>query len=227
MNNDNRHPLVTARIRHGIALWMMVCGVLAAAITPLSASAAKAPDELVRETTEAFLADVQTNRSTYQSDNEKLFAMVNDLIDDRLDVERIGRLVLGKYWRQADAGQRERFLSVFRRMMVRTYATAIFEYDGQPIEYKPLKASSDADDVVVKTSVDTGPGGKVDINYAMSIADDGRWRIYDVIVGGVSLVTNYRASYSREIRLRGLDSLIDALEKKANSSSSEPLKVSQ
>lgn len=174
----------------------------------------KAPDVIVKESTEAFLADVEQNKDIYKADNEKLYAMVERLVEKNLDTQRIGRLVLGKHWRKASDDQRGRFLDAFRNLMMKTYATAIFEYEGQPITFRPLKMKEGADDVVVKTDIETGQGRKVAVNYSMGL-NDGTWQIYDVNVAGVSLVTSYRASYTREVKRRGIDGLIEALEKKA------------
>lgn len=183
-------------------------------IAPSVAYDGKTPDAIVKETTEAFLADVEKNKAVYQADNEKLYAMVKELVEKNLDTQRIGRLVLGKHWRKANEDQRQRFLDAFRNLMMKTYATAIFEYEGQPISYRPLKMKDGAKDVVVRTDIDTGQGRKVAVNYSMGL-DDGTWKIFDVNVAGVSLVTSYRASYTREVKRRGIDGLIAALEKKA------------
>jgi phospholipid transport system substrate-binding protein len=94
---------------------------------------------------------------------------------------------------------------------VRTYSTALVNYKGQPINYKPLRAKPEDDEVTVKSDVKPSGGGQpVDIDYEMEKTPAG-WKIYDVKVGGVSLVTTYRDTFASEIRERGIDGLIKSL----------------
>ena len=140
--------------------------------------------------------------------------MVERLVASNRVIPEVGKFCNATDKRTANEHQRQRFLDAFRNLMMKTYATAIFEYEGQPISYRPLKMKEGAEDVVVKTDIETGPGRKVAVNYSLGLIE-GNWKIYDVNVAGVSLVTSYRASYTREVKRRGIDGLIAALEKKA------------
>jgi len=178
------------------------------------AHAAEAPDALIQATTETVLKEFATRRDELKADSSKLYALVSDEVLPKMDFTRMSKMVLAQNWRKADDAQRERFTDAFKLLLVRTYASALFEYSGQPIEYKPLSMAADADDATVKTSIDPGSGPKIPLNYSLAKGESGEWRVYDVSIDGISLVTNYRSSYSRQIKKNGIDGLIKLLEKK-------------
>ena len=120
--------------------------------------------------------------------------------------------MLGKFWRKATNEQKERFIQEFRTLLVRTYASAVTEFSGLELVYLPVDTAADADDIVVKTEVANG-GDSISINYRLHLNDDG-WKVYDVTVNGVSLVTTYRSTFSRLVRNDGMDGLIDRLAEK-------------
>jgi phospholipid transport system substrate-binding protein len=171
-------------------------------------SAAGAPDALVRETAERTLARMTAEREVLKSDLGKLYRMVDEIVLPHFDFERMSQLVLGKHWRDAAAEQRTRFTGEFKQLLVRTYATALFDYTGQKIVYKPLHANPADTDVVVKTEIETGTGPAVPMHFAMWKNGAGEWKVFDVRIDGVSLVTNYRNSYSKTIQTEGLETLI-------------------
>ena len=123
------------------------------------------------------------------------------------------RLAVGKDWRQASAEQKTVLTHEFKNLLVRTYSNALTQYRNQHIDFKPLKAKPEDTDVVVRTEV-RQPGAKpVQIDYNLEKQGDD-WKVYDVMVAGVSLVTNYRDSFGQEVRNGGIDGLIKSLKDK-------------
>ena len=174
------------------------------------AHAELSPDALVKETTEKVLDELSANRATYRSDTAQLYAMVNEVVLPHFDFERMSKLVLGRHWRDASPTQREKFEQEFKSLLVRTYATALFEYTGQRIVYKPFRPQEGAKRVLVKTELVPNDGPPIPIDYALSVSDDA-WQVYDVRIDGISMVTNYRNTYGKMIESRGMDALIDSL----------------
>jgi phospholipid transport system substrate-binding protein len=160
---------------------------------------------------------------TFSQDFARVTRFVNDVIEPHTDFNRISVLVLGKHWKSATAGERERFKVEFRNLLVRTYSRAFVEYTDWTIRYLPLNVPRNADKLIVKTEV-LQPGlNPVDVNYRMFL-NQGKWKVYDIMIEGVSLVTNYRSSFSEEIQRKGsLSALIDSLSKR----NSEALKAKE
>jgi len=188
-------------------LWL-----LPLSITP--ATAADGPDTAIKSTTDELLSQFDSRRDELSADSGALYSLVDEIVLPRFDFNRMSKLVLGKHWRKSTPEQQGQFVEVFQGLLVRTYASALFEYTGQAIEYKPM-AAAEGDEAEVKSEIDLGGGTKIPINYSMAKNDD-NWQVYDVIIDGISLVTNYRSSYGREIRKNGIDKLIETLRAKAD-----------
>ncbi len=193
-----------------IAIPLLFASVLAGA----PVRAADAPDVAIKGTTDELLAQFASRRDELSADSTALYALVNDIVLPRFDFKRMSRLVLGKHWKKATDEQKGEFVDVFKALLVKTYASALFEYTGQEIVYKPLKAV-EGDKAEVKSEIDLGGGTTVPISYSMKNNDD-NWQVYDVSIDGISLVTNYRSSYGREIRQNGIDKLIETLRAKTS-----------
>lgn len=177
----------------------------------LAQDAAASPDELTRKVTDRIIELIKANRQEYARDHQKLFAMVDREVLPHFDFRVMSRSVLGRYWRQASEAQRERFVHEFRDLLVRTYATALLKYNDEEIRYLPFRAQPEDKTVLVRTEVVQGGGGEnVPINYSFYRSNEG-WKVYDVSVAGVSLVTNYRSAYGEKVRRDGLDGLIAEL----------------
>jgi phospholipid transport system substrate-binding protein len=139
---------------------------------------------------------------------------VNGVIDSHTDFEKIAPLVLGKHWKTATTVERERFTHEFQTLLVRTYSRAFVEYNDWSIRFTPLVMPSEATKVIVKTEV-LQPGQQpVAVNYRMFLTK-GEWKVYDIMIDGVSLVTNYRSTFNNEIQRKGsLSAVIDDLAKR-------------
>jgi phospholipid transport system substrate-binding protein len=180
----------------------------------LSSLAAEAPDELVKRTAEDVLAIVKTDKDIQAGDQQKLFALAEEKILPNFNFDRVSRLVLGKNWTKATADQKVAFQKEFKTLLLRTYATALSKYKNQTIDYKPFKLVDGSPTATVKTAIQQPGGQPIGVDYSLEKQTDSSWKVYDIIIEGVSLVTNYRGQFAQEIRQNGLDSLIKKLSDK-------------
>ncbi|MGR8940983.1 MAG: MlaC/ttg2D family ABC transporter substrate-binding protein, partial [Gammaproteobacteria bacterium] len=150
---------------------------------------------------------------TFTGSFARVTQFVDGVIRPHTDFDVISSWVLGKHWKTATPDERERFKNEFRTLLVRSYSRAFVEYTNWTIRFLPLDAGSDAKKVIVKTEV-LQPGQKpVGVNYRMFFKGD--WKVYDIIIEGVSLVTNYRTTFSEDIQKKGsLSAVIDAMAKR-------------
>lgn len=171
-----------------------------------AAQAELTADELVKRTAEDVLNTIKSDKEIQSGNQQKIFALAEEKIMPNFDFDRVCRMVLGKNWRTATPEQQAAFQKEFRTLLLRTYATALGKYKDQVIEYKPLRAEAGAKNVSVKTQI-LQPGGQpISVDYSLVKADSG-WKVYDIVIESVSLVTNYRSQFSSEISRNGLDSL--------------------
>ena len=193
------------------AWWVATIAALAllcAAARPVAAQ--EAPDALVKRVSQDMLATIKAD-PLIQAGNE---ARIREVLDAKLlpnfDFTRMTALAMGKNWRSATPEQQKRLTDEFRTLLVRTYSGALNQYRNETIDYKPLRANPTDTDVTVRTTVLKPGGNPVAIDYSLE-KQAGGWKCYDVIVGGVSLVTNYRDEFNDQIRSAGVDGLIRTL----------------
>lgn len=194
--------------------------VLVAVVWPLSVAAAseqtgtsapQPPEKLARETVQALLDELEGRRDELRRNPEKLDALIERILVPLVDVEYMSRLVLGRHWRGASEEQRERFQAAFKNMLISTYGNALLEFQRDRIEFQPLQAEEDAEDVTFNALVHTNSGETVRVDLNLHLVD-GEWRIYNGSVGNLTFVTNYRGQFSQEIRRGSLETLIGKLE---------------
>lgn len=170
------------------------------------AMAGIAPDQLVKKTADDVIEVIKSDKDIQAGNQQKIFALAEEKILPNFDFEKVSRMVLGKNWTKATPEQKSAFQAEFKTLLLRTYATALSKYKNQAIEYKPFRMENDADIATVKTAIQQSGGDPIAVDYALSKkADD--WKVYDIVIEGVSLVTNYRSQFAQEIRQNGLDSL--------------------
>ena len=170
-------------------------------------------EELVKQTADDVLNTIKNDKDIQAGNQQKIFALAEEKILPNFDFERVCRMVLGKNWKTASPDQQAMFQKEFRSLLLRTYAVALGKYRNQVIEFKPLRAEPDAKNVSVKTQI-LQPGGQpIAVDYSL-VKVDGGWKVYDIVIESVSLVTNYRSQFSNEIRTNGLDSLNKKLAEK-------------
>jgi phospholipid transport system substrate-binding protein len=183
--------------------------VLAAAFA-LSAHAQEAPDALVKRVSQEVVQIIKNDPKVQAGDQGRIREVIESKLVPHFDAERMTALAMGRNWRQATPEQQKQLVDQFRTLLIRTYSGALNQYRDQQIDYKPLRADPNATDVLVRTEVIRQGQPPVQIDYGME-KKDGGWKAYDVIVGGVSLVTNYRDEFSEQIRAGGIDGLIKTL----------------
>ena len=186
---------------------------LAFAFVAGSAMAQEAPDALVKRVSQETLAIIKSDPKVQAGDQARIREVVETKLLPNFDFERITALAMGRNWRQATPEQQKQLVDQFRALLVRTYSGALTQYRDQTMDYKPLRADANATEVTVRTEVVRQGQAPVPIDYSMTKAASG-WKVYDVIVGGVSLVTNYRDEFSEQIKNGGIDGLIKTLQAK-------------
>ncbi len=170
------------------------------------ANAEVSADELVKQTADEVLTIIKNDKDIQAGDQQKIFALAEEKILPNFDFDRVCRMVLGKNWKAATPEQQAIFQKEFRSLLLRTYASALGKYKNQVIEYKPLRAEPGAKNVSVKTQILQPGGPPVAVDYSL-VKVEGGWKVYDIVIESVSLVTNYRSQFSSEIRQNGIDSL--------------------
>jgi phospholipid transport system substrate-binding protein len=184
------------------------------AVLALAASgpalAQEGPDALVKRVSEDVMQIIKADPKVQAGDTARIREVVETKLLPNFDFSRMTSLAMGRNWRKATPEQQKRLTDEFRSLLVRTYSGSLSQYRNQTIEYKPLRADAAATDVTVRTEVVRPGQVPVQIDYSMAKGADG-WKAYDVIVGGVSLVTNYRDEFNEQIRQGGIEGLIASL----------------
>lgn len=189
-------------------LSLVLGGLLAVAHAATPEEAAK----LVKTTTDAMLKVLQERRAEITAKPDLIYELADRIAVPHFDFERITQHAMGKAWRQANATQKSSLIKEFRALLVHTYAKTLLHYSGQEISLLPLRPSSTPNMVQINTEVNMS-GVAIPINYRLYLSND-KWRGYDVVINGVSLVANYRQSFAQEIRKGGIDGLIQTLKRR-------------
>jgi len=174
------------------------------------AQAGTDPQDLIESVANETLTRVRADRELIKKDSKYINRLVNDLVLPHFDFERMSKWVLGKYWRKATKAQREAFIPEFKLLLIRTYGTSLSEYSDQVIKFLPFRGKLASGDVTVRSEVDQPGGFPIPIDYKLH-KKGSDWKVYDVKIDDVSLVANYRSSFSRQIRASGIDALIQKL----------------
>jgi phospholipid transport system substrate-binding protein len=171
------------------------------------------PDELVKKVTEEVLAAVKSDKQLAAGDKQKALKLAEEKILPLIDFREATRLAVGRSWREASKEQKEKLTNEFRRMLVRTYSNAISVYQGQTVKVQPVHMKPGDTDVTVRNQY-IRPGGRpVQLDYQMHKTPEG-WRIYDIVIEGVSLVLTYRSEFDAVVKQQGVDGLIKRLAEK-------------
>jgi phospholipid transport system substrate-binding protein len=206
---------------HGLLVPLLALGLLLGAKAG-AASVPQAPEQLMTEVSKRLIDTLKAERGAVRERPQHMFDLVDQVLGPHVDFNRMSGWVLGKYWRQASPEQRQRFIGAFRVMMVRFYTAALLE---DPTQLDQLLARNDnlitflpgrpaeGDTTTVRSEVHLEDGKVVQVLFAVHNRD-GDWKVYDVTVEGVSLVTNYRTSFAQEITQVGIDGLITRLEER-------------
>lgn len=200
--------------REPSSLAVRLCTLLGGAFLLLSATVSVAadiaPDALAKNTTEEVLAIIRADKDIQAGNKKKILDLIDAKVLPHFDFARMTMLAVGKNWHRATPAQQQALTREFRTLLVRTYSASLTAYKNQVIEFKPFKMQPGDTDVRVKTEVNQPGAQPIPIDYAMEKMPEG-WKVYDVSVDGVSLVTNYRNTFASQIRQSGIDGLIKTL----------------
>jgi len=173
-------------------------------------------EEVVMSTADEVLARLTSEREALDADPGMIYGLINEIVIPHFDFMSMSKWVLGKTsWKGASEEQRERFVKEFRTLLVRTYAKALLEYSNEAIEYLSEESNPNSNLVVIKTKIHQPGTNAVPIDYRMHVSG-GEWKVVDLVVDGVSLVSTYRGSFASEIKKNGLEALIGKLSQRNN-----------
>jgi len=175
--------------------------------------AANGPEQLIRQTADMVLAEFKANPETYKGNPDAVHELVEEVVIPHFDFAAMADLALGKFKDDVSAEQKPAIVNEFRALLVRTYSSALLEYTDEKLIYLPMEGVESDGEVMVRTEVDQAGGFPIPINYSLMLSDDG-WKVYDISVDDVSLVTNYRSSFARAIKKNGIDGLIKTMQER-------------
>jgi len=194
--------------------------VLGSALALISALAAPfalaqdvAPDVLLKAVTSEVIASIRQDKDIQAGDLAKVADLVETRILPLFDFTRMTRIAVARNWRLATPEQQEALILEFKTLLVRTYSTALSSYRDQVIEYKPLRLAPDATEVTVRSDMRQSGADRLTIDYDMEKTPAG-WKVYDIKIAGVSLVTTYRGTFAGKVRDGGIEGLIKSLSDK-------------
>jgi len=183
----------------------------------MSIFAAEAPDLFVRKIADEVFEILKTDKDLKAGNKEKAYKITEEKILPYFDFDRISKLVLGKAWPAATKDEQEAFKKEFKTMLVKTYGSALLKFKDQTLNYKPTRFQPSDEEVLVKTEILKSGAPPLPIDYMLE-KDGDSWKVFDIIIEGVSLVTNFRGQFGNEIKQNGIASLISKLaEKNADS----------
>ncbi len=196
------------------SLFLLIFSLFIGAAPAVAAVVAVAPDALARSVTDEVLATLRNDKDIQAGNQQRARELIEVKITPHFNFASMVRLAVGKNWSAANAEQRKALTAEFRTLLVQTYTASLLLYKDQKIEYRPLKLAADDTDVLVRSLVRQSGGGEpVQVDYGMEKTDAG-WKVYNVKIGGISLVENYRSTFNTEIGKNGIDGLIKMLRDK-------------
>jgi phospholipid transport system substrate-binding protein len=183
-----------------------------AADAPAPGANTLTPQQLVENSAKRMLQELDANRAMYKADSAKLDALVGNVLLPNFDTEYSARLVLGQSWRTATPEQRKRFVDAFYHSLLRNYGAALIDFTGDRFVVLPYKGDPGDTTATVRTEVKKSTGDKVPVNFSLRKTPDG-WKAWDVVIEGISYVKSFRTDFASEIQQKGLDDVINRLEK--------------
>lgn len=204
---------------------MLKNGILALIISLLLITVSHAniqpPDKMLEAATKTMLRSINENRAEIKQSPDKLKSLVEKIILPHLDFIAASKLVMGKYWRRAEKEQKIKFIRQFRLLLLRFYSSALSEFlsnddkklNEDLIQYFPIKVAEGETSLTVRAQIKPESGKTVPIFYRVHLTRKG-WKIFDVSVEGISMITTYRNNFAVQFRSEGIDALIASLEEK-------------
>jgi phospholipid transport system substrate-binding protein len=180
------------------------------AIGPAAVAQEVAPDVLVKSVATEVLEIVRSDKEILAGNQKRIMDLAEEKVLPHFNFVRMTALAMGPSWRRATPDQQKRVVEQFRTLLVHTYSSGLAAYRNQTIDYKPLRSKPADTEVIVRSEIRQSGAQAIPIDYNMEKTDSG-WKVFDVAIGGVSLVTTYRETFSQEVRANGIDGLINTL----------------
>ncbi len=200
-------------IKRSTALFIAILSLLL--VMPAAQAEITPPDVVVKTTLEKAINELNARRPEFAADAKKLNTAINDILGPAINFELFSKGVLGKHRRNITPQQFNAFVVEFRRLLIGTYASTVFEYSGQEIKYLPFSNPNKKDRVKVKTEFVTQSGGKIPMVFSMNLRDDTQWRVYNIKVqtpeATIELIPLFRNDYADRISKVGIDKLIEEM----------------
>ncbi len=194
--------------------WLAAVLLAALWAVPALAGADAEAEALVKRTAESTLRTLENRRAELDGNPTAIYELVGNKLAPHFDFDLITRSAVGRDWSKASPAQRRQLIAAFRALLVSTYAKSLAKYSGEQVLFKPARPGTRSGTVVVPTEV-TGSGGPpIPIDYRMH-KKDGVWKVYDLVIDNVSMISNYRGQFRVTIARSGIDGLIRELERKA------------
>lgn len=199
----------TIRVHLAVAT-LAIAGVAAAGVGH-AASPERSPEQVIRDASELTMAAIDGRRDELKNDRDALFTIVDEILLPRWDRQYTGQLVMGRNWRDATPEQRELFITGLYRKLLDSYGEGILQYESDQLRIIGTRGNLEEGPVMVDSEVRLDDGTPVPISYRLRI-HEGAWKVYDVVVEGISYVQNYRNQYQSEFRAKGIDGVLAELE---------------
>ena len=177
-------------------------------LQPVQAEAVEPPVHLLERTSAEVIKILRDDHELLKKEPERVYKIVDDYILPHLDDVTMAKLALGKNWRKATNEQKLAFVNEFRNLLVRTYSKSLIEFKDQEIKYFPLNLAADEIKTSVRAEVIQPGGPSIPMSYRMRIKNNA-WKVYDIKIDGISLVTSYRGTFTQEIRKSGIEGLLE------------------
>lgn len=189
--------------------------LLLAPLAPALAAGAidnTSPQALIETSSKALLADLDANRAKYRKDIAQLYKQIDTVFLPHVDVSFAAQQVLGRHWRTATPEQRKRFVDAIYKSLLSTYGNALLEFTGDQLKVLPFQGNAAEPRANVRSVIKRGNGADVSVNYSLRRTDEGVWKVWDVVIEGISYVKSFREDFGAEIDQKGLDAVLKRLE---------------
>lgn len=189
-----------------VVIFVVVVGSYAFAIDE------RQPEQIVEDTSSKILKTIKEENDRLREDPKLINGLINETVIPIIDLDSMGKLILGKYWKQASEAQRTGFVAEFKDMLIRTYAKSLVDYGHAKVNVLPARDKEQGKYYTVQSELEVGSGKPpLQVAYIFRKNKQSEWKVFDLAVDGLSLVKNFRTSFSQEIRETSLDALIARL----------------
>jgi phospholipid transport system substrate-binding protein len=210
---DNIFMVFSVPFLRVIVLSVIVAVWSQPALTEPTAGDIESPVALLERTTAQVIKILRDDHELLLQEPERVYKIIDNYILPNLDDITMAKLAMGKNWRKATKQQKLAFIKEFRRLLIRTYSKSLIEFKDQEIKYFPVIVAADSNKTTVKAEVIQPGGPSIPMAYRMRIKNNA-WKVYDIKIDGISLVTSYRGTFTQEIRKSGIDGLLTYLRDK-------------